>query len=47
MPFAYAGARYYGAEGVMLGTALGSVIFGVASVAMAFKIVNRLEKGGG
>lgn len=47
IPFAYAGARYYGAEGVMLGTALGSVIFGVASVAMAYKIVNRLEKGGG
>ncbi len=42
VPLAIVGARY-GAEGIMAGIAVGSVIFGIASAAMAFKIVGDLE----
>jgi putative MATE family efflux protein len=42
IPFAFFGARY-GAEGIMAGIAIGSVIFGVASAAMSFRIVRRIE----
>ena len=43
IPFALVGAAYWGAEGVMAMTAVGSVLFGIASAIMAFKIVNQLE----
>ena len=42
IPFAAAGAARWGPEGIMLGTSLGSVIFGVASVVMAYRIVQGL-----
>jgi hypothetical protein len=32
-------------EGIMVGTAIGSVIFGIASVAWAFRITDELERG--
>lgn len=41
IPFALVGAHAAGPEGVMVGTALGSVIFGVASVLAAFRIADR------
>ena len=42
IPFAMVGASYAGPEGVLAGTAIGSIIFGVASVYAAFRIVGRL-----
>jgi putative MATE family efflux protein len=43
IPFAIVGGHYWGAEGVMAGIALGSVIFGIASVWWVFRIVNQLK----
>ncbi len=42
IPFAMAGAQMGGPEGVMVGTAAGSVIFGIASVLAAFRIAGRI-----
>lgn len=47
IPFAMLGARYAGPEGVLVGTALGSIIFGVASVYVAFRIVRQIAARGG
>ena len=44
IPFAIYGAQIAGPEGVMAGMALGSVIFGVASVAWAYRIVGKVEQ---
>lgn len=41
IPFAYLGAHYAGPEGVLVGTGLGSVIFGVASVVTAYRIAKK------
>jgi putative MATE family efflux protein len=41
IPFAMAGARMAGPEGILIGTALGSVIFGIASMAAAYRIADR------
>jgi putative MATE family efflux protein len=43
IPFAWVGARYYGPEGIMLGTAVGSILFGIASAWAAFAVVDKLE----
>jgi putative MATE family efflux protein len=43
IPFAIVGGRLAGPEGIISGIAVGSVIFGVASVVMAFKIVEKLD----
>ena len=43
IPFAIYGAAWAGPEGVIAGTAIGSVIFGVASVAWAYRIVRQFE----
>lgn len=45
VPFAMLGARLAGPEGLLTGTALGSVIFGIASVTTAYRIVRRSETG--
>ncbi|WP_087022962.1 MATE family efflux transporter [Thaumasiovibrio subtropicus] len=37
LPFVYVGAQWYGAEGVLLGQAVGSVVFGI----LALYLVNR------
>lgn len=37
IPFAWIGAHYFGAEGVLAGRGLGAVIFGVASVIVCFR----------
>lgn len=44
IPFAIYGAHIAGPEGVLAGMALGSVIFGVASVAWAYRIVAKVER---
>lgn len=43
IPFALLGAHLGGPEGVLIGTAAGSVIFGVASAATAFRIVGHIR----
>jgi Na+-driven multidrug efflux pump len=43
IPFAYYGAIAGGPEGVLVGTAIGSVIFGVASTACAYRIAGNLK----
>lgn len=45
IPFALVGAELGGPEGILAGTAIGSVIFGVASVATAYRIVKQSEAG--
>ncbi len=42
IPFAWVGAAYGGPEGIMLGTAGGSILFGVASAWAAFRVVDQL-----
>ncbi len=44
IPFVLLGARY-GADGVLIGQALGSVPFGAASVLAAFLLTRRLHRG--
>jgi putative MATE family efflux protein len=43
IPFALVGAHYWGPEGIMAGTAIGAVLFGIASAWAAFRVVDRLE----
>lgn len=43
IPFAWAGAMLGGVEGVMIGVAIGSAIFGLAAAWTAFRVVGRLE----
>jgi putative MATE family efflux protein len=43
IPFAMVGGHYCGAEGVMGAIALGSVIFGIASVWWVFRVVDQLK----
>jgi putative MATE family efflux protein len=45
IPFAMAGAYMAGPEGVLAGTALGSLIFGIASVWAAYRIVAKSASG--
>jgi putative MATE family efflux protein len=44
IPFALVGAHYAGPEGIMAGTAIGAILFGIASSWAAFAVVNKLEK---
>ena len=44
IPAVYFGAQWYGARGVLLGEALGSVIFGLLAMIGAFVVVRRLER---
>ena len=41
LPFAYFGAKYYGAAGVVVGPAIGAVFFGVLAYWMALRLVTR------
>jgi Na+-driven multidrug efflux pump len=43
IPFAWVGAHYWGPEGIMAGTAIGAVFFGIISVWAAFRVTNQLE----
>jgi putative MATE family efflux protein len=44
IPFAIVGGHFYGPEGIMAGIAVGSVVFGIASVWWAFRIVSNLNR---
>jgi putative MATE family efflux protein len=44
IPFAIIGAQMAGAEGALMGQALGAVVFGVASLIVVFWVLHRLEK---
>lgn len=44
IPFALAGATYAGPKGIMVGIAIGSVLFGLLSTLMAFTLVNGLRR---
>jgi putative MATE family efflux protein len=44
IPFALVGAHYWGPEGIMLGTAIGAILFGIASAWMAYAVVDGLEQ---
>ncbi|HUN11846.1 MAG TPA: MATE family efflux transporter [Rhabdaerophilum sp.] len=43
-PFAFAGAHFYGVEGAMAGLVIGNLLFGVAALTMAFRVVDQLER---
>ena len=43
IPFAMAGAAWGGPEGILTGTAVGSVIFGIASVSTAYRIAGKVD----
>jgi putative MATE family efflux protein len=45
IPFALYGAMIGGPEGVLAGTAMGSVLFGIASTVWAYRIANGLKPG--
>ncbi|NJR13910.1 MAG: MATE family efflux transporter [Phyllobacteriaceae bacterium] len=45
-PFVWAGAKWYGAEGILAGWGLGAVIFGVASIIVCFKVIAGIEARG-
>ncbi|MEP4422366.1 MAG: MATE family efflux transporter [Nitratireductor sp.] len=42
IPFVWAGAHFYGAEGVIAGWGLGAVMFGLAAVVVCFRVVRRI-----
>ncbi|MBD8906483.1 MATE family efflux transporter [Methylorubrum zatmanii] len=45
IPPALAGAAWYGPEGVIAGTGIGSIAFGLTGLTLAFRAVGRLERG--
>ncbi|HLD64529.1 MAG TPA: MATE family efflux transporter [Pseudomonas sp.] len=47
VPFAYLGGRYYGAPGVLIGPALGAVVFGSLAAWVAWRMTARLETDAG
>ena len=44
VPFIWLGGHYFGARGVLGGYGLGVVLFGVASVVLCFRVLDRLER---
>jgi putative MATE family efflux protein len=42
IPFALVGAHYWGPEGIMAGTAVGAILFGIVSAWKAYKVVDQL-----
>jgi putative MATE family efflux protein len=46
IPFATYGAMLDGPEGVLAGTAIGSIMFGIASTLWAYRIANQFERQG-
>jgi putative MATE family efflux protein len=45
IPLVYLGALVYGAAGVLIGQAIGSVLFGTLAMVVAFRFVGRLASG--
>lgn len=46
IPFVYYGAKWYGAEGVLIGHALGGIIFGTLAYLMIYRHLRHIEKHG-
>ena len=44
IPFVYFGAQWWGVQGVLVGQALGSVLFGVLGVIVAYRLVERVRE---
>ena len=44
IPFVWAGAQLYGAKGVIAGWGLGAILFGIAAVIVAFKVVRGIAE---
>jgi putative MATE family efflux protein len=45
IPLVYLGALVYGAAGVLIGQAIGSVLFGTLAIMVAFRFIRRLAAG--
>ena len=43
IPFAMLGAAYAGAEGILVATAIGGALFGLGSMILAYRLVNKLN----
>ena len=43
IPFVLVGAEIAGVKGILIGQALGSVFFGIASIILAFKLIKQKE----
>jgi len=46
VPFAWAMGLWWGAEGVLIGQAVGGVIFGILAVSLALRVVDRVAANG-
>jgi hypothetical protein len=47
MPLAFLGAHFAGPKGALAGSALGAVLFGIVSLAFAYRGIARLEQASG
>ena len=44
IPFAWAGAQYYGYKGALAGMMMGSIVFGITSAILAYRTIATLER---
>ena len=44
IPFAWAGAQYYGYKGALAGMMVGSIVFGITSAILAYRTIATLER---
>jgi Na+-driven multidrug efflux pump len=44
IPFVWIGARYFGADGVIAGQAAGSVVFGLASIIVCYRVIGGVAR---
>ncbi|WP_328590299.1 MATE family efflux transporter [Veronia nyctiphanis] len=45
IPFVYIGGKVAGTQGVLIGNALGSMVFGVVAYCFVLRFISRIEKG--
>ncbi|MEP5153061.1 MATE family efflux transporter [Planktotalea sp.] len=45
IPFVILGAAWYGAPGVLIGQAIGGVLFGIAALVLAMRVMRKVETG--
>ena len=43
IPFVSIGAYYYGAQGILIGQALGSVVFALIAIMLCYQILRKLD----
>lgn len=46
LPFAWAGAMWWGAQGALVGQAVGGILFGVLAAWLALRVIARVERQG-